>query len=162
MQLSSEANQIFQTHQVDFDRILCNVLEKYDSFPGFTLLLGSLFPSIKNMIELYYPPSGMVAYLNLVRRRGEGYLLDDIRFHRITEVGGWSNGTPEFLAYLTELLGNPERSGTRFFDQQRYTTAAKECLQLCLCSHHNFSKGVLKSSHHDRELRRNKPSAWIT
>jgi hypothetical protein len=160
MQPLSEANQIFQTHQVDFDRILCNVLEKYDSFPGFTLLLGSLFPSIKN-IKQYSPPLGMVAYLNLVRRRGEGYLLDDIGFSGIYD-GGCLEGTPEFLTYLTELLENPERSGTRFFDQQRYTTAAKECLQLCLCSHHKFSKGVLESGHHDRELRRSKPSAWIT
>ena len=160
MQPSPEAKQIFQTHQVDFDRILCNVLEKYNSFPGLTLLLGSLFLCIKNR-KLYSPPPGMVAYLNLVRRRGEGYLLDDIGFSQITEAGGYLDGTPEFLTYLTELLGNPERSGTRFFDQQRYTTAAKECLQLCLCSHHHFSKGVLESVHHDRELRRNRPSAWI-
>jgi hypothetical protein len=163
MQPSSEANQIFQTHQVDFDRVLCNVLEKYDSFPGFTLLLGSLFnfTSIKNM-SIFSSPPGMIAYLNLVRRRGEGYLLDAIGFSGINEAGGSMTGTLDFLTYLMELLENPERSGTRVFDQQRYTTAAKECLQLCLCSHHNFSMGVRESSHHDRELRRSKPLAWIT
>jgi hypothetical protein len=104
MQPSSEANQISQTLQVDFDRILCNVLEKYDSFPGFTLLLGSLFPSIKNM-RLYSSPPGMVAYLNLVRRRGEGYFLDDIGFSGINEAGGYLSGTPEFLTYSHRVVG---------------------------------------------------------
>jgi hypothetical protein len=159
MQPSSEANQISQTLQVDFDRILCNVLEKYHSFPGFTLLLGSLFLSIKDK-TLHNPPSGMIAYLNLVRRQGEGYLLDDIGFSTIYEAGGWSAGAPEFLTYLIELLENPERSGTHFFHQQRYTTAAKECLQLCLCSYRHFSKGAMGSSHGDRALRRSKPSAY--
>ena len=157
MQPSSEANQISQTLQVDFDRILCDVLKKYHSFPGFTLLLGSL----KN-ITLHSPPSGMVAYLNLVRRRGEGYLLDDMGFSGIdTEVGMFVTGTPEFLTYLIQLLENPERSGTHVFDQQRYVTAAKECLQLCLCNYHDFSKKATESGHRDSALRRSKPSAWI-
>jgi hypothetical protein len=160
MQPSSEANKISQTLQVDFDRILCNMLEKYHSFPGFTLLLGSIFPSVKDKNQLDFPP-GMVAYLNLVRRRGEGYLLDDMKFSGITQVDEWVHGTQEFLIYLAQLLENPERSGTHVFDQQRYATAAKECLQLCLCSYRNFSKGATESGHRDRALRRSKPSAWI-
>jgi len=160
MQPSSEANNISQTLQVDFDRILCNILEKYHSFPGFALLLGSLFPSIEDIKKLTFPP-GMVTYLYLVRQQGEGYLLDDIKFSGIVQVGGCVNGTQEFLVYLTQLLENPERAGTHVFDQQRYTTAAKECLQLCLCNYRDFSKRATESGHHDRALRRSKPSAWI-
>jgi len=159
MQPSSEAQHI-QTHQMDFDRIICNVLEKYHSFPGFTLLLGSLFPSIEDIKQLNFPP-GMVTYLYLVRQRGEGYLLNDIGFSGIIDVQGCGSGTEEFLTYLTQLLENPERSGTHVFDQQRYTTAAKECLELCLCSYRDFSKGATESGHRDKALRRSKPSAWI-
>jgi hypothetical protein len=161
MQPSSEANNVSQTLQVDFDRILCNVLEKYHYFPGFTLLLGGLFTDVK--IQQPLPP-GMVAYFYLVRQRGEGYLLDDIGLSDIGAgpgVYGYVSGTPEFLTYLIQLLENHERSGTHVFDQQRYTTAAKECLQLCLCSYRDFTKGVMESGHHDRALRRSKPSAWI-
>ena len=72
---------------------------------------------------------------------------------------------PTFLqravTYLTQLLENPEQSGTQAFDQQRYTTAAKECLKLCLCSYRHFSKGATESGHRDRALCQNKPSAWI-
>jgi hypothetical protein len=109
----------------------------------------------------------MVAYLYLVRQQGEGYLLDDMGFSGIIDVYGWAGGTPDFLTYLTQLLENPERSGTHVFDQQRYTSAAKECLQLCLCNYHNFSnfsyfsKGAKESGYHHRALRRNRPSAWI-
>ena len=159
MQPSSEAHHI-QTYQIDFDRILCNVLEKYHSFPGFALLLGSLFPSIEDMRRYNLPP-GMVTYLYLIRQRGEGYLLDDIGFYGIVDVHGCAGGTQEFLTYLTQLLENPERAGTHVFDQQRYTTAAKECLQLCLCNYRDFSKRATESGHHDRALHRSKPSAWI-
>jgi hypothetical protein len=41
-----EADHICQNLQVQFDRMLCNSLEIYYSFPGFTLLLGSLFQDI--------------------------------------------------------------------------------------------------------------------
>ena len=160
MQPSSEVNQISQTLQVDFDRILCNVLEKYHSFPGFALLLGSLLQSMGTTRRHFFPP-GMVAYLNLVCRRGEGYLLDDMGFSGIFDTHGCVVGTQEFLTYLTRLLENPERSGTHIFDQQRYTTAAKECLELCLCSYHHFSKGPMAFGHRNRELRRSRPSAWI-
>jgi hypothetical protein len=108
-----------------------------------------------------YPP-GMVAYLCLVRQRGEGYILDDIGFRGIvTAHRCMPLSTPEFLTYLTRFLENPERAGTRVFDQQRYTAAAKECLQLCLCSYRHFSKEVMESGLYDRALRRSKPSAWI-
>ena len=110
--------------------------------------------------EPKYPP-GMVAYLCLVRRRGEGHILDDIGFRGIVAIYGSTPGTPEFSTYLTQLLENPERAGTCAFDQQKYTTAAKECLQLCLCSYRYFSKGAMESSHRGKALRRNKPSAWI-
>jgi len=162
MQLSTKADHISRTLQVDFDKILCCVLEKYHSFPGFTLVLGGLLQSIMNIKEQYAYPPGMVAYLFLVRRRGEGYILDDIGFSGILAIDRAIAGTRTFLTYFTELLENPERSGTHVFDQQRYTTAAKECLQLCLCSHHNFSKRAIESGHRDRALRRSKPSAWIT
>ena len=161
MQPSSEVNQISQTLQVNFDRILCNILGKYHSFPGFALLLGSVLQSMNINQQGSWFSSGMVAYLNLVRRRGEGYLLDDIGFSGILSPRECKTGTQEFLTYLTQLLEKPERSGTRAFDQQRYTTAAKECLKLCLCSYRDFSKGATESGHHDRALRRNKPSAWI-
>jgi hypothetical protein len=160
IQATSEADHIFRTLQVDFDRILSNVLEKYHTFPGFTLLLGGLLQFIINIKPQDTYPPGMVAYLCLVRRQGEGYILDDIGFRGINGSRA-TLGTPEFLTYLTQLLENPERAGTRVFDQQRYTTAAKECLQLCLCSCRHFSKGAVESSPHDRELRRSKPSAWI-
>ena len=159
VQPSSEANQISHTLQVDFDRILCNVLERHYSFPGFTLLLGSLLLSIMDIKQQHaYPPAGMVAYLCLVRQRGEGHILDDIGFSGIFGTHRSITGTLEFLTYLAELLGNPERSGTHVFDQQRHTTAAKECLQLCLCSCH---EGAMEPGYRDKALRRSKPSAWI-
>jgi hypothetical protein len=103
----------------------------------------------------------MIAYLCLVRQRGGPHILDDIGFPGILGINSYIQGTREFLTYLTRLLQNPERSGTRVFDQQRYTTAAKECLQLCLCSYRDFSKGTAESGHRDKALRRNKPFAWI-
>ena len=50
------------------------------------------------------------------------------------------HGIVEFCAYFAEW------SGTHVFDQQRYATAAKNCLELCLYNHRNFSKGGLKDS----------------
>jgi hypothetical protein len=161
MQPSSEACRVSQTLQVDFDRILCDVLEKYYSFPGVTLLLGSLLHRIINTKQTPVYPPGLVASLYLVRQQGEGYILDDIGFSGIVGINSYRPDTLEFLTYLTQLLENPERSGTQVFDQQKYTAAAKECLQLYLCSHPNFSKGILEFGHHDRALRRSKPSAWI-
>jgi hypothetical protein len=71
-----------------------------------------------------------------------------------------SPGNAEFFSYFTEFFQNPERSGTYFFDQQQYATTVKECLQLCLCSHRYFSKGVIESASGDVILRRNKPWLW--
>ena len=51
MQPSTEADRISRTLQVDFDKILCNVLEKHHSFPGFALVLGGLLQSIMNIKE---------------------------------------------------------------------------------------------------------------
>lgn len=59
------------------------------------------------------------------------------------------------------MLENPERSRTHVFDQQRYATAAKECLELCLSNHHNFSKGATEFACRDKKLRRSKPWTWI-
>jgi len=58
------------------------------------------------------------------------------------------------------LLEDPGRSGSRAFDQHRYATAAKECMQLCLCNHLKFSKGATESVYRDKALLRNKPWAW--
>ena len=161
MQPLSKVHHISQTLRVDFDRILCDVLAKYHAFPGFALLLGGLLQSIINTNQLTMFPPGMVAFLYLVRQRQEGYILDDIGFSGVLGSNSCVPATPEFLTYLSQLLETPERSGTHFFDQQRYTAAAVECLQLCLCSHHKFSEGIMESVHHDRILRGSKPLAWI-
>ena len=56
-----------------------------------------------------------------------------------------------------------DRGPTHVFDQERYATAAKECLQLpvCLYSHRNFSKRVMESARHDKALRKGKLWTWI-
>jgi len=109
MQPSSEAQRVSQALQVDFDRILSNVLKKYYFFPGFTLLLGSLLQSVSNTKRRAIFPPGMVASLYLVRRRGEGYILDDIGLSGIDGNDSFSGNTPGFLTYLTQLLEHPER-----------------------------------------------------
>ena len=162
----SEANALCHTLQVDLDKVLCDVLEKYQSFPGFALLLGSLLwytssYKLQDSTMLIFP-SGMVAFFYMVRQKGEGHILDDIGLSRYISTGSCEIGTLEFLPYLSELLENTERSGTSFFDQQKYTIASKECLQLYLCSHHNFSKKAPESSQGDKALRRSKPWAWIS
>jgi hypothetical protein len=84
----------------------------------------------------------MKASWYLIYDQGDGHILD-------------GSGLPDILEYFTyfkELLESPERSGNYSFDQQRYTTAAKECLQLYLCNHHKFSKGTTE---HDLALYRN-------
>jgi len=164
MQLPSEVHHISQTHEVDFDRILCNALEGYHSLPGFNLLLGGLLQFIMHIKQQHFYPPGMVAYLCLVCWQGEGYIFDDIGFCGIGAPDlqvGFISGTLQFLLYLRQLLENPERAGTHVFDQHRYKTAARECLQLCLCSHRYFSKGTTESGQRDGALRRSKPSAWI-
>ena len=113
MQPISKADHIYQTLQADFDRILCDVLEKYHTIPGFTLLLGGLLQFIMNMNikEQHTYPPGMAAYLYLVRERGEGYILYDIGLSEPGDSGIHGiagKGTHQFLTYLTQLLENPE------------------------------------------------------
>jgi len=159
MQSLPEADRIWRIFQADFDRMLCNILEKYHSYPGFALLLGSIlqYRDIKHQSIF---PSGMVALLYLVRQQGEGHILDDTGLSGIYASNFPGIGTEAFFTYFTELLENSERSGTHVFDQQRYATAAKECLQMCLCNHHKFSKGTTALAYHDKVLLRNNPWAW--
>ena len=159
MQPLPEARHISQTFQADFDRMLCNTLENHHSSPGFTLLLGNIlqYTSLRQP-STFYPP-GLVAFLYLVRQKGEGHILDDMGFSGITAAYG-EFGAEKFLTYFKLLLENPERSGTHAFDQHRYAIAAKECLELYLCKHHKISKGAAKSACHDKALLRNKPWAW--
>ena len=139
--------------------MLCNAWGKYQSCPGITLLLGSILHYRPVKHPPLFPP-GLVASLYLVRQQKERHILDDMEFSGIISTDTAFTGTREFLAYFIELLENPERSGTRAFDQQSYTTAAKECLQLWLCSHRKFSNEATESACRDRELRRNKPWTW--
>jgi hypothetical protein len=161
-----EADHICQTLQVHFDRMLCNVLDKYHSFPGFTLLLGSLCQYV-GAEQPYTLGAGIVASSYLIQQQGEGHILDNTGLfgaYAITsshEDINLLNGTEEFFRYLTEFLKSPEQSVTHIFDQQQYAMAAKECLQLYLCSHRNFSKGATEFSHHDKALCRNKPWEWV-
>ena len=105
-------------------------------------------------------PPGLVASLYLVRQQGEEHILDELGFSGVNELSAETAGTEEFLTYFTELLEDPQRSGTYAFDQQRYATAAKECLQLYLCNRHKFSKGATNLAHRAKVLLRNKPWAW--
>ena len=135
--------------------MLCNILEKSYSCPGFPLVLGSIlqYKNAKRPISLL---PGIVASSHLVHQPGEGLILDVIysRYGYVLDI-------PVFFTYFAELLENPGRSGTGSFDPQRYATAAKECLQLSLYSHHKFLMGTMESTLRDKALRRHKPSAWI-
>ena len=160
MQPLPEADHIFQTFQANFDMMLCDVIDKYYSCRGFTLLLGSVlqFTNFKPRSFLRFPP-GMVASLYLVRQPGERHILYDTGFSAIL-LSHMGTASEALLNYFIELLQNPERSGTHTFDQRRYATASKECLQLCLCSYQKFSKGTTELAYHDKILLRNKPWAW--
>ena len=73
------------------------------------MLLGSLLwytRSYQDTMSLF--PSGMVASFYLICQQGEGHILDDIGFSRVTYSRLCKIGTPEFLLYLSELLENPE------------------------------------------------------
>jgi len=149
----SEAGHISSTFQVDFDRMLCDILEKNYSRPGFSLRLGS-FLQYRNARKPF-PLLHRILASYIFRQPGEGHSLDIIHSRY-----GFFPGTAPFFAYFADLLENPRRSGTGSFDQQRYATAAKECLQLYLHSHHSFSMGATESALRDKALRRYKPSAW--
>ena len=72
----SEANNIRQTLQVHFDRMLCIILEGNHSFPGFALLLGGIFQyvSAKQPSNI---TTGIKASSYLIWKRGEGHILDN-------------------------------------------------------------------------------------
>jgi hypothetical protein len=153
----SEAVHISLTFQVDFDNILCNILEKYYPCPGFSLHLGGILQYRNTRKPFALLPGILASYL--VHQPVKGQLLDVI--YSCYGFMSFTPHTPELFTYFAELLENPERSGTCSFDRQRYTTAAKECLQLYLSSDHSFSMGAMESALCDKALRRHKPSAWI-
>ena len=157
-----EANHTYHTFQADFDKMLCYALEKYHSCPGSTLLLGGVLQYTNFKPPFLKFPPGLVASFYLLRQEGNGDILDNIGFSGVISSFEELSGTRDFLSYFIEFLENPEQSGIHAFDQHRYVTTAKECLQLCLCSHHKFSKGVTESALHDKVIRRNKPWAWKT
>jgi len=149
-----------------------NILEKYHNFPGFALLLGSL---------LWYTNAGdpqtgthilgIKASSYLIRQQREGHILDDTGFSALWGMQYYpvlgaistshsTTSTLKFLAYFKGILENPERSKTHVFDQQRYSSASKECLQICLCNHHHFSNRAVEFIHRDNALRRSKPWLW--
>jgi len=133
--------------------MLCEALEKYYSFPGFTLLLGSLFHTKlagKGVLSSHLHL--MEVHLYMVHHWGDGHIIEDSGFPR-----DW-----DYVDYFVELLESPERSGTHIFDQERYATAAKECLQLYLCSHRNFSKGAPEFAYRDKAICRSKPWTWVS
>jgi hypothetical protein len=147
--------------------MLCSDLEKNHSFPGFTLLLGGIFWCVSTQ-EPFNLDAGIVASSYLIWQRGEGHILDNTGLigpkgviSRANDLYVSSETSGPFFRYFTEFLESPERSGPSFFDQQRYATSAKECLQLYLCSHRNFCKGPTEFSCRDQELRRSKPWEWL-
>jgi len=160
MQPFPEAELISQTLQANFDKMLCDSLEKYRPCPGYSLLLGSIVQYTNLRHHPLLVPPGMVATLYLDHQQGQGNILDDTGLSGIYTPTIETSGTAEFLAYFIELLENPERADTNAFDQHGYVIAAKECLELCLCSHHKFSKGATESTRHDKVLLRDQPWAW--
>ena len=151
--------------------MLCSVLEKYHSFPGFTLLLGGIFQYM-GAEQPHTHDAGIVASSYLIQWQQEDLaerILEDTGFFGVYKsmtnsrmnVLHLQPNTPGFFSYLTELLESSEQSGTHIFNQQQYATAAKQCLQLFLCNHHNFSKGATHFAHHDKVLCRSKPWEWV-
>lgn len=110
--------------------------------------------------------AGIVVLSYLIWQRGEGHTLDDrIVWSRQSNFSQWGHiftiKHSRVFSYLTNFLESPEWSWTHTFDQQQYATAAKECLQLCLFSHHNFSRGAAEFTCHNKVMRRSKPWGWI-
>ena len=111
--------------------------------------------------------AGIVVSSYLIQQRGERRTLDDRGLFGANRTISRNGAiylllnTPEFFSYLTKYLESPERSGTHIFDQQQYATAAKECLQLYLCSHHKYSRGATEFACHNKAMRRNKPWEWV-
>jgi len=140
------------------------MLEESHYYPGVALVLGSLLWHMKSE-HPFTPPSSpwIIVPRHLGSQKGKLHALVDIGFSKIWRelcVGlSFSNRQP-FVTYFVEFLEDPERSKAHVFDQQRYATTSKECLQLYLCSHRNYSKGALESAHWDKVLRRSRPSLW--
>jgi hypothetical protein len=136
---------------------MCNVLEILYSFPGFTLLLATLLQDISAKSKTYLP--GTREILSLVLQHSNFsrvfWILDAYSFTCFCNPGNL-----EFPTYFMEFLENPKQSGTHVFDQQCYAIATKECLQLCLCSYHHFSRRVIESAFGDKMLHKHKPWAW--
>jgi hypothetical protein len=151
----AETDRIFKRLQVDYDIMIRTILGKYQYFPGFTLFLGHFLQCTKARRPEAFTPR-IIASLYLIR--GEGHILNEMGL-----CGLWNMRLPpytctvDFLTYFEELLEDPERSKTYFFDQQRYMIASKESLKLYLCNHRNFSNKVMVS---ENVLRRNKPWLW--
>ena len=103
----SEADYLCQTLQFNFDRILCDVLEKYYYFSGFTLLVGSLlwYTKADQTHANYYR---IVASFFVVRQEGHGHILDEIGFSGYLGIDGFTADIWGFFTYFTELLENPE------------------------------------------------------
>jgi hypothetical protein len=151
-----EADGTSQSLQADFDIMLRNILDKCYQFPGVALLLGivlehrkikHLSKHVVKMITLLYPLSTLPGM--------EFWEIMEVCFSAI--LGGH-----EFLNYFMEFLENPKQSKAHVFDQQRFVAASEECLQLCLSSHHKFSKKVANTAPWDNALRRSKPFVWIS
>jgi len=121
--------------QGHFDRILGNILEKNSHFPGVALLLGALLEYKRIGYPQNNSPMTVVSLHPL-------FILYGTEFWGIMGlyVEKETPSHQDFLNYFADLLENPGRSKTHVFDQQRYVTTTKECLQLCLCSHSKFSK----------------------
>ena len=96
--------------------MFCNVLEKYHSFPGFTLVLGSLF-QFQSTEKPYTFLHGITTSLYLTQQWEEGHILDDTRLFGANRILSdtqaiYAPGTRKLFSYFTELLESPERSGT--------------------------------------------------
>jgi len=137
--------------------MLRNTLQNCCHFPGVALILGAIlvlehkkighqyFPYSRKTITSLYPLDTLL--------RTEFSTIMTIYFKYVVTGN-------DFLNYLAQFLEDPQQSMTHVFDQQRYATTSKECLQLCLCSHHKFSKRALGLVHQDDILHRSKPWLW--
>jgi hypothetical protein len=154
-QTFTEADHISQLLQMDFDKMLGNILGKYSPYPGVALLLGTLLEHKRIGYPQTHFPMPIVPLHPLFILYGtefwgimELYIEKEVPSHQ------------EFLNYFAGLLEDPRRSNAYVFDQERYVIASKECMQLCLCLHSKFSNGAMDSADRDKVLRRSSPSLW--
>ena len=135
--------------------MLANILKKHSHYPGVALFLGALLEHKKKGYSQTHYPMPIVPLHPLFILYGtefagflDLYIEKEVAIHQ------------EFFNYFAALLENPERSKAHSFDQQRYVVASKECMQLCLCLHSKFSRGVREYAYRDKALRRSKPLVW--